>query len=56
MNFPNGFKEKYQHLGEDAAVFCDLDQEAVSAFGQIPRKKRKKHLMIRFHNTLGTLW
>ena len=41
MNFPNGFKEKYQHLlGEDAAAFfATFEQEAVSAFRTNPLKE-----------------
>ena len=44
MNFPNGFKEKYQHLlGEDAAAFfATFEQEAVSAFRTNPLKENQK--------------
>ena len=44
MNFPNGFKEKYQHLlGEDAAAFfATFEQEAVSAFRTNPLKEAQK--------------
>lgn len=44
MNFPNGFKEKYQHLlGEDAAAFfATFEQEAVSAFRTNPLKEVQK--------------
>ena len=44
MNFPNGFKEKYQHLlGEDAAAFfATFEQEAVSAFRTNPLKETQK--------------
>ena len=44
MNFPNGFKEKYQHLlGEDAAAFfATFDQEAVAAFRTNPLKEAQK--------------
>ena len=44
MNFPNGFKEKYQHLlGEDAAAFfATFDQEAVTAFRTNPLKEAQK--------------
>ena len=44
MNFPNGFKEKYQHLlGEDAAAFfATFEQEAVSAFRTNPLKETPK--------------
>ena len=44
MNFPNGFKEKYQHLlGEDAAAFfTTFEQEAVSAFRTNPLKEAQK--------------
>lgn len=38
MNFPNGFKEKYQHLlGEDAAAFLrPLIKKQYRPFGLIP--------------------
>ena len=57
MNFPNGFKEKYQHLlGEDAAAFfATFEQEAVSAFRTNPLKETQKHLMIRFPIPLGDI-
>ena len=44
MNFPNGFKEKYQHLlGEDAAAFfATFDQDAVAAFRTNPLKEAQK--------------
>ena len=44
MNFPNGFKEKYQHLlGEDAAAFfATFDQEALAAFRTNPLKEAQK--------------
>lgn len=44
MNFPHGFKEKYQHLlGEDAAAFfATFDQEAVAAFRTNPLKEAQK--------------
>lgn len=57
MNFPNGFKEKYQHLlGEDAAAFfATFEQEAVSAFRTNPLKEAQKYLMIRFPILLGDI-
>lgn len=57
MNFPNGFKEKYQHLlGEDAAAFfATFDQEAVAAFRTNPLKEAQKYLMIRFPILLGAI-
>ena len=38
MNFPNGFKEKYQHLlGEDAAAFLRLlNKKQYRPFALIP--------------------
>ena len=53
MNFPNGFKEKYQHLlGEDAAAFfATFDQEAVSAFRTNPLKEAQKAFDDPIHNT-----
>ena len=57
MNFPNGFKEKYQHLlGEDAAAFLrPLSKKQYRPFALIPWKKCKKHLMIRFPIPLGAI-
>ena len=55
MNFPNGFKEKYQHLlGEDAAAFfATFDQEALAAFRTNPLKEAQKYLTIPFLIRLG---
>ncbi len=49
MNFPNGFKVKYQHLlGEDAAAFATFDQRSRQPFRTNPLKEAQKYLMIRF--------
>ncbi len=56
MNFPNGFKEKYQHLlGEDAAAFATFEQEAVSAFRTNPLKEAQKSFDDPIPNTLGDI-
>ena len=53
MDFPAGFKEKYEKiLGQEAeAFFATFDQEPISAFRSNPLKETQKEFAAAIPNT-----